>query len=291
VERGDRGLGRAGSSAVTPAAERGSRKLLSLRAGLSGPPLSAGAVAGVPHLSVVREGRLERRSLRQLVAKAGTGCAPFATPQGITGTQVSSQQATPALSRFSPTSSSAPTGAAGHSRRGGHAGSVIVVTPAATRTVERAESGDQAIPGVAVVAFATFVLGFSLLGLPGVRRRVIRLSGRGADRPPGRTARAMRAPARANERVSPPSPGTHPNTRSAPTAEPKAARPERKPHPHYLRARPLLDPRRRPSSPRLTIDWHAVDPQNAEPSRPDPTAGAETADRRDPTPGDPGPDD
>jgi hypothetical protein len=54
---------------------------------------------------------------------------------------------------------------------------VVVITPAATRTVERAAAGGEGLPAAAIPAFLAVLLGLALITLPGMRRRLLRVPG------------------------------------------------------------------------------------------------------------------
>ncbi len=170
--------------------DRRSQRLLSLRAGLHGAPRSASAVARILHVGLGREQLLERMSLLALQTTASAGCgastvssAPMPGPAQLTsaapwttsgsGELVSraagSSPATPASLAGSRSTPSRP-----HVRSGGSRSvSPIVVAPSATRTVERASTGQDSVGWPEIVLFAVLAVAVSLVLAPGVRRRLL----------------------------------------------------------------------------------------------------------------------
>lgn len=156
-----------------------SSRLLTLRAGIGTASARSGAaVAKLLHVTPARERTLERTAVVALVRAATEGCAGTA---GRATARSAQTQLTVSQSGSWPTasgSSSPPhydpgkVSAAARSRRPGHR-SVVVLSPAATRTVEGAGAGDGGVPGIAIAAFAALLMGLSLIALPGLRRRVL----------------------------------------------------------------------------------------------------------------------
>jgi hypothetical protein len=164
--------------------DSGSRRLLSLRAGLHGSPRSAGAVARLLHVTPARERLLERLSLVELQNSAGGPC-PGAAPTSSRATAPSALSLSPSVPGLSATgpgsaSSGSHTGARLQSRLSKHS-RASVVTPAAI--VERAVGDAGGLPGPAIVAFAAFVLGLLVFGLPAFRRRLLPAGGAPGTRP------------------------------------------------------------------------------------------------------------
>lgn len=164
-----------------------SQRLLSLRAGLHGAPRSAGAVARILHVSAGREQLLERMSLLalQTAGRGGCGGAPAVTtvpgsrPAQLTSTApwVTTSSATPvSTASGSPSAASASPGAASqqHVRAaGGRSAAPVVITPAATRTMEQASTGQDAVSWPEIVLLVILVMAVSLILVPGVRRRLL----------------------------------------------------------------------------------------------------------------------
>jgi len=156
----------------------GARRLLSLRAGVGGSARGAAAVARILHVSPTREQLLEQLSLMQLRNQAGAPCAAT-TSSASTGTAepiVALSGTGPGLgSGAQPVTSSvaaiSETRATARPRR--RHGSVVVITPAATRTVERAAAGGQGLPAAALPAFLAVLAVLALIALPGMRRRLL----------------------------------------------------------------------------------------------------------------------
>jgi hypothetical protein len=160
----------------------GARRLLSLRAGVGGSPRGAAAVARILHVSPAREQLLEQLSVMQLRNQAGAPCAAT-TSSATTGTAepiVALSGTAPGLgSGARPVTSSvaAISETRATARPGRRHRSVVVITPAATRTVERAAAGGQGLPAAAIPAFLAVLLGLALITLPGMRRRLLRVPG------------------------------------------------------------------------------------------------------------------
>ena len=166
-----------------------SERLLSLRAGLHGSPRSAGAVARILHISAGREQLLERMSLLALQTAGHGGCGgssavttvPVSGPTQLTSTApwVTGSGATP-VSTGSGSSSASPGSASSgapsqqHVRAaGGRSAAPVVITPAATRTVEQASTGQDAVSWPEIVLLAILVMAVSLVLVPAVRRRLM----------------------------------------------------------------------------------------------------------------------
>ena len=169
----------------------GAQRLLSLRAGLRGSPRSATAVARILRVSTTRESLLEQLAVMQLGNRAGAPCA------GGTAAPTSARSATPTFASLRRTASglggAAPpvtssVSAISETRptphRGRHHSSTVIITPAATRTVERAGDGGGSLPIVAPVAFLAILLGLALIALPGMRRLLPLPGTRAAGTPP-----------------------------------------------------------------------------------------------------------
>jgi hypothetical protein len=170
----------------------GSRRLLSLRAGIGGAPQSATAVARALYVSTTREGLLEQLALVELQSAASSGCAGASAAETPTyaelGNQlvasvpwlpVSTGASSPASSRSAAATSHSPVrnAAAAHSPSG-------VSVPAASRTVERSSAGSHGLPAAAIALFAVLLLALSLLVLPATRRQLLHASARGFGAPP-----------------------------------------------------------------------------------------------------------
>jgi hypothetical protein len=163
------------------------RRLLSLRAGLTGAPRSAAAVARILHVTLRRERLLEQLALRELREAATGGCAGGATSSPEAPGQISPfsglalNSTPPWLSAGAPAGSSAAsirTAAGGSAspsprtrRRGRHR--IAVATRGAGRHVERAGAGSS-LPAAAIPVFLAVALALGLVSLPGVRRRLMR---------------------------------------------------------------------------------------------------------------------
>lgn len=167
-----------------------SQRLLSLRAGLHGSPRSAGAVARILHVSAGREQLLERMSLLALQTAGRGGCSgspavttvPVSGPAQLTGSApwVAGSRATPvstgsgSSSAASPGSASSGAASQQHVRAaGGRSATPVVITPAATRTVELASAGQDAVSWPVIVLLAILVMAALLVLVPGVRRRLL----------------------------------------------------------------------------------------------------------------------
>jgi hypothetical protein len=162
-----------------------SQRLLSLRAGLHGSPRSAGAVARILHVSAGREQLLERMSLLALQTAGRDGCGGSAAvttvsgPAQLTNTApwVTASSATPvSTASGSPSAASASQGAASQQHvhaAGGRSAAPVVITPTATRTVEQASTGQDAVSWPEIVLLVLLVMAVSLVLVPGVRRRVL----------------------------------------------------------------------------------------------------------------------
>lgn len=186
----------------------GSQRLLTLRAGLTAAPRSAQTVARILHVTVTREQMLEQLALIELQASAGSGCAnvpgsaqqtPDVTapmpavglttlPAWVSGGGAAASPASLKTAAASGSSSNADGRPGSHPS---HGGKVVVVTQAASRTVERAGTGSS-LPAAAIPAFAALLLGLCLVALPGVRRRLIPAAASGrAQRPAHERTSAM----------------------------------------------------------------------------------------------------
>jgi hypothetical protein len=164
-----------------------SQRLLSLRAGLHGSPRSAGAVARILHVSAGREQLLERMSLLALQTAGRDGCGgspavnmvPVSGPAQLTSTApwVTASSATPvSTASGSPSAASASPGAAAQQHVhavGGRSAAPVVITPTATRTVEQASTGQDAVSWPEIVLLVLLVMAVSLVLVPGVRRRLL----------------------------------------------------------------------------------------------------------------------
>jgi hypothetical protein len=161
-----------------------SQRLLSLRAGLHGPPRSAGAVARILHISAGREQLLERMSLLALQTTGRGGCGgssavatvPISEPAQLTSAAswVASAGATPVSTASGSPSTSSPSSPQQQVRAaGGRPAPPVVITPAGTRTVEQASAGQDAVAWPEIVLLMILVLVVSLVALPGVRRRIL----------------------------------------------------------------------------------------------------------------------
>jgi hypothetical protein len=164
-----------------------SQRLLSLRAGLHGSPRSAGAVARILHVSAGREQLLERMSLLALQTAGRDGCGgspavttvPVSGPAQLTSTApwVTASSATPVSTASGSTSAaSASPGAASQQHVhavGGRSAAPVVITPTATRTVEQASTGQDAVSWPEIVLLVLLVMAVSLVLVPGVRRRLL----------------------------------------------------------------------------------------------------------------------
>jgi hypothetical protein len=165
-----------------------SQHLLSLRAGLHGAPRNPGAVARILGISTGREQLLESMSLLMLQRTAAGGCggtttvsaggtpqlasaAPWVTQSGSTApVATGAGSSSPSSGAGSATGSGSPAPV-----RSGGARSVnpIVISPAATRTVERAATDENTMSPTVIVLFALLVLAVALVLVPGVRRRLL----------------------------------------------------------------------------------------------------------------------
>jgi hypothetical protein len=229
-----------------------SQRLLSLRAGLHGAPRSAGAVARILHLSAGREQLLERMSLLALQTAGRGGCGgsttvttvPVSGPPQLTSTApwVTTSGATP-VSTASGSSSAGSAGSRQHVRAaGGRSAAPVVITPAATRTVEQASTGQDAVSWPEIILLVLLVAAVSVFLVPGVRRRLLpALAGLPtAEGAVGRTgtpvanliAESPPPPARA-ESVEPPAPteGAQPPEQAETGAPPARPRPGPLPQP------------------------------------------------------------
>jgi hypothetical protein len=200
-----------------------SRRLLSLRAGLNGPPHSAGAVAGVLHVSLTRESLLEQLSLVELQTATSSGCAgtsAASTPSydrvavGLTGSvpwlPVVAAGSSPDIvhSARSTSAKSSPTSSP-----------PVVSVPAAKRTIDRASTGSHALPAAALGLLAALVVAMSLLVLPGTRWQLLRASG-GSAAPPRHPVEPAALIASSRSRTPEPEPEPGPETHN-PQAEPE----------------------------------------------------------------------
>jgi hypothetical protein len=159
------------------------RRLLSLRAGLTGAPRSPAAVARILHLTLRHERLLEQLALRELRGAATGGCAGGTTSSPETPGQISpfsglALNSTPRwLGAGAPAGSSAAsirTAAAGGSASRSPRGARHRIAPATqSRHVERAGAGSS-LPAAAIPIFLAVALGLGLVSLPGVRRRLMR---------------------------------------------------------------------------------------------------------------------
>jgi hypothetical protein len=161
------------------------RRLLSLRAGLTGPPRSAAAVARILHITLRHERLLEQLALRELLAAATGGCAGGAASSPETPGQISpfSGLALNSMPRW--LSAGAPAGSSASIRTAAAGGSASRsprtrrgarhrIAPATqSRHVERAGAGSS-LPAAAIPIFLAVALGLGLVSLPGVRRRLMR---------------------------------------------------------------------------------------------------------------------
>ncbi|HEX3831923.1 MAG TPA: hypothetical protein VHW04_08125 [Solirubrobacteraceae bacterium] len=239
-----------------------SQRLLSLRAGLHGSPRSAGAVARILHVSAGREQLLERMSLLTLQTAGRGGCGgssavatvPVSGPAQLTSTApwVTATSATPvSTASGSSSAASASPGAASQQQvraAGGRSAAPVVITPTATRTVEQASTGQDAVSWPEIVLLVLLVMAVSLVLVPGVRRRVLpALAALPAD---GYVGRAPEIPA---------SEATVPDARLALAPAPKQATepldtapaPAPQPPPKPLDTAPAPAPQPQPEGPTL----------------------------------------
>jgi hypothetical protein len=157
-----------------------SQRLLSLRAGVSGSPRSAGAVARILDISLGREQLLERLSLLALQTAGAGGCGG-STPVAAVLMSGASRLTSAAPWVTSATGgagsaralSSGPTARARVRAAGGRTVTPTVITPNATRTVERASTSQDTASSAEIVVFAMLLLAISVVLLPRVRRRLV----------------------------------------------------------------------------------------------------------------------
>jgi hypothetical protein len=164
------------------------RRLLSLRAGLTGAPRSAAAAARILHVTLRRERLLEQLALRELREAATGGCAGGAATSPETPGQISPfsglalSSTPPWFSAGAPAGSSAASirtaAASGSARpsprtRRGARHRIAAATQGAGRHVERAGAGSS-LPAAAIPVFLAVALALGLVSLPGVRRRLMR---------------------------------------------------------------------------------------------------------------------
>jgi hypothetical protein len=254
-----------------------SQRLLSLRAGLHGSPRSAGAVARILHVSAGREQLLERMSLLALQTAGRGGCGgspavatvPFSDPAQLTSTApwVTASSAIPvSTASGSPSAASASPGAGSqqHVRAaGGRSAAPVVITPAATRTVEQASTGQDAVSWPEIVLLVLLVMAVSLVLVPGVRRRLLpalaALPAEGyVGRAPEIPAPEATVPAAAVALAPAPEPATElPDTAPAPAPQPQpealdtAPAPAPQPRPEALDTAPAPAPQPQPEGPTL----------------------------------------
>jgi hypothetical protein len=237
-----------------------SQRLLSLRAGLHGSPLSAGTVARILHVSAGREQLLERMSLLALQTAGRGGCGgssavatvPMQGPAQLTSTApwVTTSPATPvSTATGSPSAASAASGPASQQHvhaAGGRSAAPVVITPAATRTAEQASAGHDAVSWPEIVLLALLVMAVSLVLMPGVRRRMLPTL---AGLPPaeGDVGRAGTSPVASVISASavPEAPAPAPQA-PAPAAEPAPSAPPPEPA-----ANPAPSPQSQPEGPSL----------------------------------------
>jgi hypothetical protein len=160
------------------------RRLLSLRAGLTGAPRSASAVARVLHVSLQREGLLEQLSLIELQTSTSGGCAGASAVRTPIYERIASQltPSAPWLPVSAANSSPAPASraASAASARGPSPtqAPAVISVPSANRIVERASADSQSLPPAAIVLLAVLMLAITLLVLlPATRRQLLRASG------------------------------------------------------------------------------------------------------------------
>jgi hypothetical protein len=253
-----------------------SQHLLSLRAGLHGSPRSAGAVARILHVSAGREQLLERMSLLALQTAGRGGCSgstavttvPVSGPAQLTSTApwVTTSSATPVSTSGSSSAASAPSGAAPqqHVRAaGGRSAPPVVVTPAATRTVEQASTGQDAVSWPEIVLLILLVTAVSLFIVPEVRRRLLPAL---AGLPPAAAPTESVQPPAPTQRVAPPAPtqGIAPPapTESAPPPNPVPASPGPEPLPQpegpTMNRQPAAHPQASPAPRGTWIREHAT---------------------------------
>jgi hypothetical protein len=153
----------------------GARRLLDLRAGVSGPARSAKATARILHVTLRREAIRERRALEALTRSAATGCAggradvapavALANLPALSASPPNSVSATPArpgspgVSRAS-YSSNAPGG-----------GNGATITSSRARTEQAGTPGS--FPSAVVTALLGLLLALAMVIAPKLRRRPV----------------------------------------------------------------------------------------------------------------------
>jgi hypothetical protein len=231
-----------------------------LRAGVHGAPHSARSVARILHISIGREQLLERMSLLALQTTGRGGCGgsstaatvPISEPAQLTSAApwVAPAGATPIATASSSPSSSSPSSPSAQQVRaaGGRSAAPVVITPAATRTVEQASTGQDAVSWPEIVLLVILVLAVSLVVLPSVRRRILPAL---AGLPPvdghaGRAGVASVVAATALADAAAPAAETPVAPESAPAAEApgslEPAEPARLPEPPVASPSPAGDP-------------------------------------------------
>jgi hypothetical protein len=165
--------------------DRRSQRLLWLRAGLHGSPRSAPVVARILRVGAGREQLLERMSLLALQTAGRGGCGGSAAvttvpgPAQLTSTAPWVTASRPTLVATTSGSPSAGPASSGPSSQqhvratGSRSATPIVITPAATRTAERASAGHDGVSRPEIVLLALLVIAVSLVLMPGVRRRML----------------------------------------------------------------------------------------------------------------------
>ncbi|HEY6522396.1 MAG TPA: hypothetical protein VIY10_01435 [Solirubrobacteraceae bacterium] len=203
----------------------GAQRLLTLRAGLTGPARSAAVTARVLHVSPAREARLERLALVALQRSAATGCG--GPSPVVARTLVSSGTLSPSApppSGAAPASGPTASLSAAHAERPGRGGRSLAAPQPRGTAVERAET-TSSFPSVLVPALLALLLALALLALPETRRRLrpaaAPLGGAapsGGDGPSGGDATA---PRRESASIPPPPPPIA----YSPTADPRTDAP------------------------------------------------------------------
>ena len=193
----------------------GAQRLLTLRAGLTGPARSAAVTARVLHVSPAREARLERLALVALQRSAATGCGgPAPVVARALASAGTLSPSAPQPSGAAPASGPAASLSAAHAERPARGGRSLPAPQPRGTAVERAETSSS-FPSVLVPALLALLLALALLALPETRRRL-----RPAAAPLGGAAATRPPPVTNRHRFPPPPPIAY-----SPTADPRTDAP------------------------------------------------------------------